>query len=253
MKSQKCLNRSWLIIAIMLAGFINLFAAGQPGKLKWELSYASKISDVPANWIPAEVPGAVQIDIAKDKKWGPFYYAENWKDYLPYEDKYYTYRTSFSKPALKSGERLIFISKGIDYEFDIYLNNEKLFHQEGMFTWVKLDLTDKLQSANELKVQVYPVPKLYPMPLNRGQAANVTKPAVSYGWDFHPRLVPLGIWDETYLEVRPEAYVEDVWVNYQLSNRFDAAAITVTTKGRNLSGNQYSWKMLDKEGKEVAE
>jgi beta-mannosidase len=255
MKNQKKLRGGLLLIVTLLCVIIVSRAAVQPDKLKWELSWAQKINDAPSAWITAEVPGAVQIDIARDKKWGPFYYAENWKDYLPYEDNYYTYRTNFSKPALKNGERLFFISKGIDYEFDIYLNNEKLFHQEGMFTPVKLDLTDKLVpiaiGTNELKVQVYPVPKLYPTPLNRGQAANVTKPAVSYGWDFHPRLVPLGIWDETFLEVQPGAYVNDVWVNYQLGNRFDAASITLTAKGRNLSGNRYVWKLLDKEGKEV--
>jgi len=251
MNRQKCLNRSWLLIVLIFISFLNLYAAGQPRKLKWELGYTSKMSDVVSNWIPATVPGAVQIDIAKDKKWGPFYYAENWKDYLPYEDKYYTYRTSFTKPELKAGERLVFVSKGIDYEFEIYLNNEKLFHQEGMFTWVRLDLTEKLKSSNELRILVYPVPKLYPFPLNRGQAANVTKPAVSYGWDFHPRLVPLGIWDETFLEVQPGAYIEDVWVNYQLNNRFDAATVTVSAKGRNLNGNQYTWKLLNKDNKEV--
>jgi len=240
-----------LLTAFILTGFLNLQGAVQPDKLKWELGTAAKISDQPSVWIPAEVPGAVQIDIAKDKKWGPFYYAENWKDYLPYEDKYYTYRTSFAKPELKVGERLFFISKGIDYEFEIYLNNEKLFHQEGMFTWIRLDLTDKLKSTNELKVLVYPVPKLNPLPLNRNQAANVTKPAVSYGWDFHPRLVPLGIWDDTYLDVQPWAYVEDVWVNYQLNNSLNAATVALTAKGRSLNGTQYTWKLLNKENKEI--
>lgn len=248
---KKYINRLHLFGILILTGIFNLQGAVPPEKLKWELGYTSAITDLPSEWIPSEVPGAVQLDIAKAKKWGPYYYAENWKDYAPLEDRFYTYRASFSKPQLNSGERLFFISRGIDYEFDIYLNNNKLFHQEGMFTWVKLDLTDRMKAENELKVVVYPVPKMYKTPVNRGQAANVVKPAVSYGWDFHPRLVPLGIWDETYLEVQPSAHIDDVWVNYRLTDNLDAAKIAVAFKGRNLVGNQYTWKLIDKENKEV--
>lgn len=248
---KKYLIKSYLLISFLTIICPLLNAQKHLTELKWELGTTKEKNASPANWIPAVVPGAVQLDIAKDKKWGPFYYAENWKDYLPFEDQYYTYRTNFSKPELKAGERYFFISKGIDYEFDIFLNNEKLFHQEGMFTAVKLDLTDKLKSSNELKILIYPVPKLYPMPMNRGQAANVTKPAVSYGWDFHPRLVPLGIWDDTYFEAQPSASIEDAWINYSLNSRMDAATISVSAKGRNLNGNEYTWKLLDKDGKEV--
>ena len=49
-------------------------------------------------------------------------------------------------------ERLFFFSKGIDYQFEIYINNEKVFAQEGMFTYVNVNLTDKLKDDNVLKI-----------------------------------------------------------------------------------------------------
>ena len=65
-----------------------------------------------------------------------------------------------------------------------------LLHQEGMFTPVRLDLTDLLKEQNELQVKIRPIPKMHGEPADRNQAAASVKPAVSYGWDWHPRLVP---------------------------------------------------------------
>lgn len=216
--------------------------------LKWELAWSKYLNAAPSKFIPATVPGAVQLDIARAEKYGPHYYGENWKDYLWMEDQFYTYRTTFFKPELVKGERLIFKSLGIDYQFEIFLNDEKLLAQEGMFTPVHLDITNKLKSRNELKVIVFPVPKKASSPVDRSQAAHVVKPAVSYGWDWHPRLVPLGIWDETTLEIQPASFIEDVKVQYSLTSALDKARISVHLSGWNLKNGSYSWKLIDAEG-----
>ncbi len=219
--------------------------------LNWEVGYTKDSGVVPSLWIPATVPGAVQLDIARAEKYKPFYYAENWKDYLWMEDQYYYYRTSFDRPDLPESNRLHFVSLGIDYEFEIIFNKEMIFHQEGMFTPVDIDLTDRIKDKNQLVVKVYPVPKLHSSPSDRSQAAQVVKPAVSYGWDWHPRLVPLGIWDDTFLDIQPPAQVEDFLLNYTLNNELTSAEIDLNFSGRNLKGMSYEWILRDMSGKEV--
>lgn len=241
------MSRLLLIILLFMSTTTSLAQI----KLNWQVGHADQHTLNPGKFIPATVPGAVQLDIAKAEKYAPHYYGENWKDYLWMEDKHYVYKTTFDKPAFSAGEKVYFISKGIDYEFDIYLNSEKLFSQEGMFTWVKLDLTDKLKDKNDLRIVIHPVPKMHPHPVDRSQAANVVKPAVSYSWDWHPRLVPLGIWDETFLQVLPQSNIDDVWVNYILNDKLDKAAINLEIKGNNLSGASYEWQLLDKNKKAV--
>ncbi len=171
-------------------------------QLNWSVGFSDNLATSPSEFIPATVPGAVQLDFAKARNYAPYYYAENWRDYLWMEDKFYTYKSTFKKPKLDVGERVYFVSKGIDYKFDIFINNKEIHNQEGMFSWVHLDVTDELSENNELKIIVHPVPKSRLYPLDRVQANHVVKPAVSYIWDWHPRLVPLGIWDDTYLEKR---------------------------------------------------
>lgn len=90
------------------------------------------------------MPGAVQLDIARKEGYGPYYYGENWRDYLWMEDREFVYVGQFIKPGLKDGERVIFHSLGIDYKFEITFNGKKLLSQEGMFTPVRLDLTRML-------------------------------------------------------------------------------------------------------------
>jgi beta-mannosidase len=219
--------------------------------LKWEVGYSKDGNTPPSKWVPATVPGAVQLDVARAEKYGALPYAENWKEYLWMEDQFFTYRASFNKPSLEPDARLVFYSLGIDYEFDILLNKEKIFYQEGMFSPVKVDLTVRLKDTNELQVKIYPVPKHHAEPVDRTQAIHVAKPPVSYGWDWHPRLVPLGIWDETGIAIQPSSFVEDVHVDYNLSDDFNKADINLKITGQNLDGLKYSWSLKDAAGKTV--
>ena len=83
------------------------------------------------------------------------------------------------------------------------------------------------------------------IPADRSQAAQVVKPAVSYGWDWHPRLVPLGIWDSTYLEIRPWAHVNDISIDYSFNEDLSQAGIGLGFYGINLKGKQFTWILND--------
>ncbi len=243
------MKKNLLLLVGLLLACSPISAAIQP--LKWEVGYAKTENAAPEKFIPAVVPGAVQLDIAKAENYPPYEYSDNYKMFGWMEDMYYTYRTSFPRPALKEGQRLFFVSKGIDYQFQIILNGKQLFAQEGMFTYVNVDLTDDLQANNELKVLVFPVPKRVPFPVDRSQASHVAKPAVSYGWDWHPRLVPLGIWDETGIEVRENAHLDDVYVRYILANDFSSASINIDVESTRAQGKNYKWTLRDAQGKQV--
>jgi len=221
--------------------------------LAWSVGHASTNAETPTVWYSAVVPGAVQLDLAKALQYGPYYYAENWKDYGWMEDQFFTYRSAFSKPVLEENQHCFFVSKGIDYEFEIWLNGEKLFYQEGMFTPVELDITSYLKDQNELLVKIFPIPKLHKLPADRTQASQSVKPAVSYGWDWHPRLVPVGIWDETGLVVRNQSNVSDVDFSYTLDKALKTAKIAARISGTNLQDCRYVFSITDANSKVVFE
>lgn len=220
-------------------------------EIKWEVGFHKEKNDKPKEWYAAKVPGAVQLDYAKAKSWDNHMFGENWKDYRWMEDVYWTYKTSFSNPNISKDERYFFISKGIDYKFEIFLNREMIFAQEGMFKYVELDLTNKLVEDNLLEVLVFPVPKIPGMPDDRQQAAQSTKPAVSYLWDWHPRLIPSGIWDDTFLEVRKKNHFTDVYLDYHLSDNYDRATINLEIEGTDIVNKKFKWSLIDPAGAAV--
>ena len=196
--------------------------------LIWTVGHHRTANDRPARWHDAAVPGAVQLDLARAEGHPPWTFADNHKGYRWTEDVFWTYRARFDRPA--AGEdRLFFVSLGIDYAFDVFVNGVHLLTQEGMYTPVELDLTDHLREDNELRVVVHPAPKLEGAE-GHAQADRSCKPPVSYGWDWHPRLIPLGIWDETYLEVRPAAHLRDVRVRYELSEDLTRAELAMSVE-----------------------
>lgn len=106
----------------------------------------------------ARVPGNIQSDYARAQNWGDVSYGLNFQKFKALEDDAWLYETR-AQYHLEPGERLYFVSLGIDYRFDILIDGEIVFSQEGMFTPVALDLTDKLAPGDLLAVKIHPHPK----------------------------------------------------------------------------------------------
>ena len=220
--------------------------------LAWELGHAPDKETIPGTFCPAAVPGAVQLDLARAEGYPDYNYAGNYRRMTWMEDRFFTYRTEFEPPRLGQGQRLWFVSKGIDYQYEIRFNGHLLAAGEGMFSPVEIDLTEYLEPSNRLEVVIFPIPKRHPEPADRTQASDVVKPAVGYGWDWHPRLVPLGIWDDTGLQVRNESHVAELHVGYTLDDDLQGADLRIEAEGRECGGCQSDWELLDPEGHPAA-
>ena len=216
----------------------------------WRIGHHPDASTKPKEWLPSSIPGAVQLDYARAHNWPPYYESDHYKSYTWMEDCYWTYSTTFIKPEMAKDDRLYFICLGIDYKFEIYLNDHLLLQQEGMFTPVRLDLTEHLSGKNELRITLFPVPKVQGAPPGRVQASHSVKPAVSYGWDWHPRLVPSGIWDEAFLEVRPFAHINHLSITYELDNE-NTAILQCKVAGCNLDGCRGVLEIMNPAGESV--
>ncbi len=217
-------------------------------EIQWNVGHCPTPDQVPKERVPAVVPGAVQLDWARAHGWGSHHYADNWRDYLWMEDVYWSYLTRLEVPELGDGERLYFVCGGVDYRFQVRLNGEIVHEQEGMFTPFELDLTGQVRSGDMLKVLVFPAPKSRPEPADRVQANQCCKPAVSYSWDFHPRLIPLGIWQETYLEVRPACHLRHAEVRYTLADDFSYAEVTTEIALSQPGEGTIRWQLCDRRG-----
>ena len=215
-------------------------------ELCWSVGFTPDKDLTPQKMVPAQVPGAVQLDWAKAEGMGDYHYNLNFKEYKWMEDVYWVYQADLNSVDVTEGCRVYFVSAGIDYEFEIHMNGRFLFHQEGMFRPVRLDITEALQEGGELKILIYPAPKTACVhPDTREEAAQSCKSPVCYGWDWHPRLISLGIWDDTYLEITPCA-IRSAEVSYDLAPDFSSVSVCLDAE---LDGEgEAHWSFFSPDG-----
>jgi beta-mannosidase len=193
-------------------------------ELSWQLGHSSGHDVMPEKWIKATVPGAANLDWGTAEGLPDWRQETNFEAYRWMEDQYWIYKSVIPDLSsdLTSDQRVFFTCKGIDYKYEILIGGELRYSYEGMFRPFELDVTEDLGS--ELIIAIHPVPKDEgAVPGSRQEARQSCKPAVSYGWDWHPRLIPLGIWDDTGIVVRYEDRIISAELLYDLSEHLNQA------------------------------
>jgi len=194
--------------------------------LNWSVGHSDTPDTRPAEFYPAVVPGSVQADYARAKNWPHFKDGLNFRQYKWMEDKYWLY-TAPLHFTLGEDEIAAMVFHGIDYAYEIRVGDRLLHKGEGMFKTVRLDVTEFSGKEETLSVLIYPSPKCDDSDC-RDQARKSAKACACYGWDWHPRLVTAGIWDEAYLEITPRHSIRTLDASYRLSDDFSVCTVDVT-------------------------
>jgi beta-mannosidase len=191
---------------------------------RWEGRSLSENRD---SFFPAKVPGNIQKDYADANGFYDVQYSTNTTWFIPFEDDHWEYRTTLEYTA-NEGERVYFVSKGISYKYDVMLDGEIIYSYEGMFRGFEIDITDKLAAgASVLTVHIYPHPKSKRgYKGTRDEANESCNPPVYYGWDWNPRLLISGIWDDTYVETRTVDYIDKCEVLATLNSTLDEGKVS---------------------------
>ena len=222
-----------------------------PPRLDWQVGWTSDLSQPPARLVPAAVPGAVQLDWARAEGWEPHWVADNFRQYDWMAEKFWIYRTTLPRVVLTAGERLFLVSHGVDYACEVRVNGAMRHSQAGMHTPFEVELTAEAAAGGTLEVVIFPAPPGEAQPLKEHRPRTDCKPPVAYGWDFQPRLIPLGIWDETGLEVRPASHLRRAELMYTLAPDFSAADLRLEA---DVAGQgQLRWQLTDDQGAVVVQ
>ncbi len=158
----------------------------------------------------ATVPGAVQRDLERAGVLADLNVAFRSRDAEWVEHRDWVYRTCFRLPERGRSRQFLHFN-GLDYSGEISLNGKVLGAFAGMFRPVTVEITGMLASAgtdNVLLVAFEPPPEV------EGQIGYSSKIATlksrfNYQWDWCPRIVPVGIWDDVQLlETGPVALLQ---------------------------------------------
>ncbi|MDK2990831.1 MAG: beta-mannosidase [Clostridiales bacterium] len=160
--------------------------------------------------VEASVPGAVQIDLIKagllkDPNYGLDSNLDEWVN-----NREWFMDREFVIPPDKQGEKYILCFDGLDYHGEIYLNGILLGKFSGMFIPHEFDITAivKKDEVNFLRVVFYITPEVDGQ-IGYSNRIKILKSRFNYQWDWCPRIIPIGIWEDVYINVYNYARITD--------------------------------------------
>ena len=195
------------------------------------------------DWLPAQVPGGVHTDLLALGRIPDPFVADNELKVMWVAETDWEYRRSFNVDKdLLAQDNVTLICDGLDTLADVYLNGEFLGHADNMFRCWEWDVKDLLHPG-ENEISIYfgsPVrfitAKHAQLPLPGGGdipgGPHLRKAPCHWGWDWGPKLPPVGVWKDIRLEGYAVRF-EDVHVRQSLdeTSATVSADITVETEG----------------------
>ena len=179
--------------------------------------------DGPSSWFPAEVPGNVQYDYGLMMGRGDISVGENVQKFRATESYTWEYKTTLSY-NVQENEQAFFVAEGVDYLYDVLVDGALRYSHEGMFSRTEIPLDGR--PGSELIVRIHPHPKRESAEFeDRQQADQCVKPPVCYEWDWHPRMLVSGIWQDAYVETRTQDYIARCEPFCTLSDDLSAADV----------------------------
>jgi beta-mannosidase len=183
------------------------------------------------HWIPASVPGSITHDVWKSGQIPDPYVGRNSLliEWIP--DRTWVYRKSFTVDESLRGQRAELRFEGVDYEAQFFLNGQRLGHHVGMYTPAAFDVSAILNYGGEnlLAVVLERAPDEQPQ-VGRTSKVRTHKSRMTYWWDFCPRMIHLGLWDDVVLNFSGPVRIADVFVQPKLSDDFTRADVAVTVE-----------------------
>lgn len=210
--------------------------------LNFTVGYSDSADAIPKEMYPATVPGAVQLDYAKAIGLDNIYFADNLKKLHFLEDKWWHYTATL--PSFSEGKTYL-CCDGIDYSYRVRIDDTVIYEHEGLYKPFRLDISE--YGGKSLYIDIAPVPKIEGIPESRSQAAACCKPPVSYGWDWHPRLIPIGIWENIWVENTCNGYIEKFHISYNLNDTRTKTYLKM--KLRQPLNEEYTITVTDPDGK----
>ena len=178
------------------------------------------------DWLPATVPGGVHTDLLALNKIPDPFVADNEKKVQWVAETDWEYRRTFSvDKALTGEEHKFLVCDGLDTLAEVSLNGKLLGKTDNMFRRWTWEVGNFLKSGqNELKI-VFRAPVTFikarqaDKPLMGGGdipgGPHLRKAPCQWGWDWGPKLPPIGVWKDIRLEGYSKARLEDVHVRQE--------------------------------------
>ena len=203
--------------------------------------------------IPATVPGSVQLalknaGIIKDWNIGLNHRESEWV-----ENRSWMYSTNIPDGWVAGDKIIRLVCQGLDDNGYILVNGKEAGHFQNTFIPYSFDITPFLkESANTLDIVFDTPPRTNGAPYT--SKVKDWKPRFYYRWDWMPRNVQIGIWDDLFIEATGKDMVvlDDLKVIASADRYKDEGELKVSGEmGHSAMRGKLAVKLIDSEGKRI--
>ena len=176
-----------------------------------------------ADWLPAQVPGDVHLDLLRNKLIPPPFYRNDELKLQWIQDASWEYRTTINAtPDLLQHTNLELVFDGLDTDADAFLNGHTLLSADNMFREWRADVKPYLHPGQNQLLVIFPsavkaaataaATDKWRAQTQTAAKTYVRKAAYEYGWDWGPTFVTSGIWRPVKLEAWNDARISNMYI-----------------------------------------
>ncbi|MFP4540290.1 MAG: beta-mannosidase [Opitutales bacterium] len=208
------------------------------------------------SWRSAMVPGCVHRDLlAHDLIPDPFF-GRHEQELQWIGEHEWEYRADVEiAPEMLAQEHVELVADGLDTLATVFLNDVEIARTENMFTGYRWDVQAHLRPGRNALRIVFASAEEYvrtqrlehtPRELNDpvGGATRIRKEQCQFGWDWGPRFVTAGIWQDLRLEAWSGARLETVRVEQAHADGEVSLQLHPETAGTPAEELTYRWSLV---------
>lgn len=151
--------------------------------------------------IPAKVPGSVQKSLKDAGIIPDWNIGLNSAQIEWIENRHWIFVTKIPDKWITKESKFILKCLGLDDNGIVMVNGKEVGKFNNTFIPYKFDITPFLKDNNNTLAIVFECPPSYLGQIGYTSKIKDWKPRFYYGWDWIPRIVQIGIWDDILLEV----------------------------------------------------
>lgn len=187
--------------------------------------------------IPAKVPGSVQkalrdAGIIEDWNIGINNFSIEW-----IENRHWLFVTTIPDEWIKKEHNIILNCLGLDDNGIIMVNGEEAGKFNNTFIPYKFDITPFLKDKNNTLAIVFKCPPAFLGGSGYTSKIKDWKSRFYYGWDWMPRIVQIGIWDDILLDVldKESARIEGIKILTEADKNKDIGNLKISIELSSLA------------------
>lgn len=161
--------------------------------------------------VPANVPGSVQqslLDAGIIPDWN---IGTNYRDIEWIENRHWIYFADIPDSYFQAGSTTKLDCKGLDGDGEVWLNGQKAGEFNNTHLDYRFDLTSFLKTSGNRLALVFFCPERYQGQVYWTSKTKINKPRFYYNWDWCPRIIQTGIFDDICLEIIDAILIEELY------------------------------------------